>query len=104
MHIEKLSLINFKNYEQAALNFSEKINCLLGLNGSGKTNILDALHYLSMTKSAHNTIDNQNIRFSEQFFSIKGSIRHEDKLMEVVCFYKEGAKKSFKLNKKDYGK
>lgn len=104
MHIDKLSLINFKNYDEAAITFAENINCLLGLNGSGKTNVLDAIHYLSMTKSAHNTLDTQNIKFNEKYFSIKGAILHEDERKEVVCYCQEGVKKSFKVNKKDYDK
>ncbi len=104
MHIEKLSLINFKNYEEASLTFSDKINCLVGLNGSGKTNILDAIHYLSMTKSAHNSIDSQNIKFGENYFSIKGTFANDKALNEVVCYFQEGLKKSFKVNKNDYDK
>ena len=104
MHIEKLSLINFKNYEEASLTFSDKINCLVGLNGSGKTNILDAIYYLSMTKSAHNSIDSQNIKFGEPYFSIKGSFVNGKDKNEVVCYFQEGTKKSFKVNKNDYDK
>jgi DNA replication and repair protein RecF len=104
MHIEKLSLINFKNYQEASLNFSDKINCLIGLNGSGKTNILDAIYYLSMTKSAHNSIDSQNIKFDESFFSIKGTFYNSSKKSDIVCFFQEGIKKSFKVNKVDYDK
>lgn len=104
MHIEKLGLINFKNYSELTLTFSEKINCLVGLNGSGKTNILDAIYYLSMTKSAHNSIDGQNIKFNEAFFSIKGVFYSSSEKKEVVCYYQDGVKKSFKVNKKDYDK
>lgn len=104
MHIEKLSLINFKNYEEVSLAFSDKINCLVGLNGSGKTNILDAIHYLSMTKSAHNSIDSQNIKFGETYFSIKGLFANGKDRNEVVCYFQEGTKKSFKVNKNDYDK
>ncbi|HNP18171.1 MAG TPA: DNA replication/repair protein RecF [Fulvivirga sp.] len=104
MHIENLSLINFKNYTDVSLIFSSKINCLVGLNGSGKTNILDAIYYLSMTKSAHNPMDNQNIKFGEKYFSIKGTFELPSGINEAVCYFEEGAKKSFKVNKKDYGK
>jgi DNA replication and repair protein RecF len=104
MHIEKLSLINFKNYTEVSLTFSDKINCLVGLNGSGKTNIVDAIYYLSMTKSAHNPLDNQNIKFGERYFSIKGTFEMPSGINEAVCYFEEGAKKSFKVNKKDYDK
>ena len=104
MHIEKLSLFNFKNYEGITLNFSEKVNCLVGINGSGKTNLLDAIHYLSLTKSAFNSIDSQNIMFGENAFNIKGSFVKEDKHVEVSCGFQEGVKKVFRIDRKEYDK
>ncbi|MEQ8927480.1 MAG: DNA replication and repair protein RecF [Fulvivirga sp.] len=104
MHIEKLSLINFKNYENLSLTFSEHLNCIVGKNGSGKTNILDAIYFLSMTKSAHNPLDNQNIKFNTDYFSIKGTFVNARSTDTIVCYFKEGEKKSFKKNKEDYGK
>jgi len=104
MHIEKLSLINFKNYEEVMLNFSEKINCIVGKNGSGKTNLLDAIYYLSTSKSALNKIDNQNIRFGEPFFSIVGSFRDNEDSYKVDCALKEGTKKRFRVNGVEYEK
>ena len=104
MHIEKLSLINFKNYENLSLTFSDQLNCIVGPNGSGKTNILDAIYFLSMTKSAHNPIDSQNIKFEEEYFSIKGSFVKGESTDTIVCYFKEGEKKSFKKNKSDYDK
>jgi energy-coupling factor transporter ATP-binding protein EcfA2 len=70
MHLKSLHLINFKNYEEAEIELGQGINCFVGENGSGKTNILDALHYLSMCKSYLNAIDRQNIRFDQQFFVV----------------------------------
>ena len=102
MHIEKLSLFNFKNYEDITLDFSEKVNCLVGVNGSGKTNILDAIYYLSLTKSAFNNIDSQNIKFGERAFHIKGLFMLEEKQYAVTCGVQEGAKKSFRIDKKEY--
>ena len=61
MFLKQLSILNFKNYEEAQLDFSEKINCFLGNNGEGKTNLLDAIYYLSFCKSYFNPIDSQNI-------------------------------------------
>lgn len=104
MHIEKLSLINFKNYENLSLTFSDHLNCIIGPNGSGKTNILDAIYFLSMTKSAHNPIDSQNIKFGAEYFSIKGTFNNKKSSDTIVCYFKEGEKKSFKKNKSDYGK
>lgn len=104
MHIEKLSLFNFKNYEEVALSFSQKVNCLVGVNGSGKTNMLDAIHYLSLTKSAFNTVDSQNIRFGEKVFSVKGTFVRGEKNYEILCGFEEGVKKMFKIDKKEYNK
>ena len=73
MFLQKLSVANFKNYEDASLDFSEKINCFIGDNGAGKTNLLDAIHYLSFCKSYFNPVDYQNIRHSQDFFSIHGT-------------------------------
>ncbi len=104
MHIEKLSLINFKNYEEVTLNFSDKINCIVGKNGSGKTNLLDAIYYLSTSKSALNKIDNQNIRFGEQFFSVIGFFKSNDESFKVDCALKESTKKRFRVNGVEYEK
>ena len=104
MHLKSLQLINFKNYEEAEISLCSTINCFIGLNGSGKTNVLDAVHYLSMCKSYMNPIDRQNIRFDQQFFSILGSWQKEEKDISIHCAIKAGAKKVFKQNKKEYEK
>jgi DNA replication and repair protein RecF len=104
MHLKELHLINFKNYEETELVLSEGVNCFVGLNGSGKTNILDAVYYLSMCKSYLNALDRQNIRFGEQFFSIRGDWQKGDKSVEIHCAVKQGSKKVFRKNKKEYDK
>lgn len=104
MHLKSISLINFKNYAQAEFEFSAGINCFVGRNGSGKTNILDAVHYLSMCKSYLNPVDKQNIRFDEQFFVVQGVWDNETKQTEIYCGVKAGAKKIFKRNKTEYEK
>jgi DNA replication and repair protein RecF len=101
--LKKLQIINFKNYVQSEIEFSEKINCLIGNNGVGKTNLLDAIYYLSFTKSYFNTIDTQNIRHGEDFFAIHGTYHRNGGLPEQVsCIQKLGSKKQFKLNQKEY--
>lgn len=102
MHIENLSLINFKNYDELSLKFSKNINCLVGPNGSGKTNILDAIHYLSLTKSAFNSLDSQNIKTAEKFFTVKGSFFRGDNKFEILCSLQQGVKKVLKIDKKEY--
>src|SRR5690606_355538 len=104
MHLKSLQLINFKNYEDAAIALCEGINCFVGTNGSGKTNVLDAVHYLSMCKSYMNPVDRQNIRFEQAFFSIQGTWEKEEKEWTIHCAVKTGARKVFRQNKKEYEK
>lgn len=102
MYIKELSLINFKNYEDASFDFSTQINCLVGDNGSGKTNILDAVYYLGNCKSYFNPIDKHNIRHNEKFFILNANFAIEDRLDKVNCGVKIGQKKIFKRNDKVY--
>jgi DNA replication and repair protein RecF len=104
MHLSKLHLVNFKNYEVADFELVDGINGFVGPNGSGKTNILDAVYYLSMCKSYLNVLDRQNIRFNEQFFSIIGDWKKNDKKYQIHCAVKTNAKKVFRNNKKEYEK
>lgn len=102
MYLKSLSLVNFKNYELADFQLDEGVNCFVGKNGSGKTNILDAVHYLSMCKSYLNPVDKQNIRFGEHFFVIQGAWIHQDQQQDVYCGVKVGNKKIIKKNKVEY--
>ncbi|WP_056928743.1 DNA replication/repair protein RecF [Candidatus Symbiothrix dinenymphae] len=102
MIIEKLSILNFKNIEEAELTFSFKMNCLLGDNGMGKTNLLDALYYLSFTKNYTNLPDSQLIRHDCDFAVLQGFYTEADTAEEIYCGMKRGHKKSFKRNKKAY--
>lgn len=103
MILKKLAVLNYKNIAQAELEFSDKINCFIGQNGEGKTNLLDAVYFLSFCKSATNSIDSQNIRHDEEFFMVQGSYEREDGEMEdIYCGLKRKQKKQFKRNKKEY--
>ncbi|MGZ3884252.1 MAG: DNA replication/repair protein RecF [Bacteroidia bacterium] len=102
MYLKKLSLVNFKNYADASMDLSPKINCFVGNNGMGKTNILDAIHYLSFCKSFFNAIDSQNIRHSEGFFLVQGQYDKHGESDEIYCGQKRNQKKVFKRNKKEY--
>ena len=104
MHLKSIHLINFKNYEEAEITLSSNVNCFFGRNGSGKTNILDAVYYLSFCKSYMNVLDRQNIRFDQQFFAIQGKWEKENQEIAIHCAVKAGAKKVFKRNKKEYEK
>ena len=104
MYLESIHLVNFKNYTDAEVVLSDRINCFIGINGAGKTNILDAVHYLSVCKSYMNSIDRQNIRFEESFFVIQGVWLKNNKKNDINCAVKVGAKKVFRKNKKEYEK
>jgi DNA replication and repair protein RecF len=100
--INSLSLVNFKNYDQADFSFCPKINCLAGNNGAGKTNVLDAVYYLSMTKSCFNPADSQNIRYEQDFFVIQGEYDRKGTSESIYCEMKRGQKKVVRRNRKDY--
>lgn len=103
MQLQTLQLVNFKNYSEAKLDLSAKINVLVGKNGSGKTNLLDAIHYLSLTKSAFSS-DNFSIRNGEQFFMVKGFFKQGNSLQELTCSLQAGVKKTFREGVNEYQK
>ena len=106
MLLREISILNYKNIREATLRFSDKLNCFIGLNGQGKTNILDAIYYLSFTKSAYNSIDSQNISHNEELALIQGKYEQtpssEDTTETISCGIKRGVKKQFRRGKKDY--
>lgn len=103
MYLKSLKLNQFKNYIEQEFEFSDKINCFSGSNGSGKTNVLDAIYYLSFCKSYFNPSDQQNIQHDKEFFAIHGVYikngNHNDKLS---CVQEKGQRKKFKCNDKEY--
>ncbi|NVK28919.1 MAG: DNA replication/repair protein RecF [Flavobacteriia bacterium] len=100
--ISNLHLLDFKNYPEANLTFSPKVNVFVGDNGVGKTNVLDAIHYLAVTKSYFNPVDSQNIRHDQPFMVIEGDFESDQGKDHIYCGVKRGQKKTFKKNKKDY--
>ena len=103
MILKRISILNYKNLEQVALSFSPKLNCFFGQNGMGKTNLLDAVYFLSFCKSAGNPIDSQNICHDADFFVIQGFYEAADGTPEeIYCGMKRRQKKQFKRNKKEY--
>lgn len=104
MYLQKLSLVNFKNIETQTFDFQQKINCFVGNNGVGKTNILDAIYYLSFTKSYFNPIASQNIKHGQEFFVIEGNYLLNNRQEKIVCSLKKGQKKVLKRNGKTYDK
>jgi DNA replication and repair protein RecF len=104
MYIEKLQLLNFKNYDETNVLFSPRINVLVGRNGSGKTNLLDAIYYLSMTRSAFASSDNYCLKHDQNFFMVKGTFCKEEKMHELVSSLQLGAKKVFREDQVDYSR
>lgn len=103
MWLKRISILNYKNLEQVDLAFSRKMNCIIGRNGMGKTNLMDAVYYLSFCKSATNPIDSQNIRHDQDFFVVQGFYETDaGDPEEVYCGLKRRQKKQFKRNKKEY--
>jgi DNA replication and repair protein RecF len=104
MLLRKLRCYHFKNYTSIELNFATQLNCIVGANGAGKTNLLDAIHYLSLTKSAFNSVDAQNILHGEAQMSMQGHFFKDDKLYEVKCIIDRDQGKTLQVNSKVYKK
>lgn len=103
MTLEKLTIFNYKNLSEMTLDFSPKVNCFIGQNGVGKTNVLDAIHYLSFCRSSISSLDSYVIRHGEDFFMLEGRYLTDDGEPELVyCGMKRGSKKHFKRNGKEY--
>ena len=105
MYLQRLSLIDFKNFEEARIELSARINCFAGDNGTGKTNLLDAVHYLSMCKSAFGLSDGQCMRHGSDSFLVDGvyadAAGHTER---IVCSCKRGSAKKLCRNGKEYDK
>jgi len=104
MYLRNLSLVNFKNYAELEVDFSSGINCFTGNNGVGKTNLLDAIYYLSFCKSYFTNVDASNIRHNNPLFVIQGEYQLNGLTENIYCGYEEGKKKKVKRNKKEYDK
>jgi DNA replication and repair protein RecF len=104
MILKSLSLVNYKNFESKSLTFNDTINCLVGNNGVGKTNILDAIYHLSFGKSYFNPVASQNIKHNEDFFVVNGDYNKQNKTEKIVVSLKRGQKKVIKRNGKAYNK
>ena len=104
MYLDHLSLVNFKNLEEAELDFSPDLNCFIGNNGAGKTNLMDAIYYLSFCKSFLNASDTLTIRHDQDFFVINGHYVREGRDEQIYCGLQRGKKKHFRRNKKEYSR
>lgn len=104
MFLKSLSLVNYKNFSSKSLDFDPTVNCLVGANGIGKTNILDAIYHLSFGKSYFNPVATQNIKHGSDFFMIDGEFEKGERTEKVICSFKKGLKKVIKRNGKAYEK
>ena len=104
MILKSLSLLNYKNFDSKDFSFNAKINCVLGNNGIGKTNVLDAIYHLSFGKSYFNPIATQNIRHGEDYFVVQGDYEKEATEEKIIVSLKRGQKKVIKRNGKPYEK
>ena len=104
MFLKRISVLNYKNFSEATFEFDDKINCFVGKNGIGKTNILDAIYHLANGKSYFNPLAVQNIKHGEEFFVIDGEFEINSRMEQIVCSLKKGQKKTLKRNNKPYEK
>ncbi len=104
MILKSLSLVNYKNFDSRNFSFDSKINCFVGPNGIGKTNVLDAIYHLSFGKSYFNPIATQNIKHNEEFFVVDGEYKKGSKTESIIVSLKRGQKKIIKRNSKVYEK
>ncbi|MCS6818703.1 MAG: DNA replication and repair protein RecF [Chitinophagales bacterium] len=104
MFLKQIKLVNFRNHAESNFRFNNKITCVVGNNGVGKTNLLDAIYYLCLTKSYLYPDDKLNVRYGCDFFRLEGTFNHNDEILHVVCKYVSGRKKEFSCNNTIYVK
>lgn len=104
MFLKRISVLNYKNFSDVTFEFDHKINCFVGKNGIGKTNILDSIYHLANGKSYFNPLAVQNIKHGEEFFVIDGEFEINSRMEQIVCSLKKGQKKTLKRNSKPYEK
>lgn len=104
LHLEQLSLFNFKNYEETNLLLDKEVNLIVGDNGAGKTNLLDAIHYLCISKSAFTSIEANVVKTDELFFSTNGTFKKDGENFKVICGFKANEKKILTVNGSSYSR
>ncbi|MCD6347156.1 MAG: DNA replication/repair protein RecF [Bacteroidales bacterium] len=102
MYLKRLNLVNFKNYSGLDVELCQGINCFVGQNGEGKTNLFDSIYYLAFCKSYFNPADSQNIRHKQEFFVIQGEFEKNQQAEKIYCGLKRSHKKQFKRNGNEY--
>lgn len=102
MFLEKIYLSNFKNYEEITYNFSPQVNCIVGENGSGKTNLLDAIYFLALSKSSIHHQDAHNVNHDAEFMLIDGVFKKNSRTHQITCSIQRGQRKILMHEKKPY--
>lgn len=102
MQLKRLHLTNFRNYEKGEYSFKKRVNCLVGHNGAGKTNLLDAIYFLCLTKSHFTNLDNLVVRRGQDFFRLRGEFKTNDGETSIVCKFKHGKRKEFSVDEAHY--
>lgn len=104
MYLKNIQLANFKNWESAEFDFNANVNAIVGENGCGKTNLLDAIHYLAFCKSNFSSQDTFSVRFGTDFFAVHGEFAtfQQELTNKISCVFKAGGRKSMKCNLKEY--
>jgi len=104
MYLRKLNLLNFKTYSELDIELSPKLNCFVGNNGVGKTNLFDSIYYLAFCKSYFNSQDINNIQHNRDFFMIQGEFLIDGQVERIQCSLKRDEKKRIRRNDKEYPK
>ena len=104
MHLSQLTLSHFKNYTEANFRFSPSLNVFFGKNGAGKTNVLDAIYYLAITRSYFNSVDHQQIQHGEQFFALQANLIQEEIETELRLFFQRGIGKKLLVQQNEVEK
>jgi DNA replication and repair protein RecF len=102
MWLKQLNVLNFKNATEVSFQFSPDVNAFTGVNGAGKTNLLDAIHYLALCKSYFNPIDSHQIKAGQDWFMVQGEFEKGNSTDSISCSLRRNQKKQFKKNKKEY--
>ena len=100
-HLASLSLLHFRNHHEAEVDLGPEVNCFVGPNGVGKTNLLDAVHYLSLAKSYFDPVDTHNILHGEELFMVQGRMHTADGEDAILCSVRNGQRKILSRNKRN---
>ncbi|HRH39325.1 MAG TPA: AAA family ATPase, partial [Flavobacteriales bacterium] len=101
-HLTSLSALNFRNHREVELELGPEVNCFTGPNGTGKTNLLDAVHYLALGKSYFDPVDMHNILHGQDMFMVQGRMQAEEGEDTILCSVRKGQRKILSRNRKEY--